>query len=809
MSDNLSKYVDGWFGTEREITVRPNPSFPFSNQPIPDKYSRTYNRMFQIVPANYSPKIINRTAYTNLLTYSQDLTNAAWTKGSSAAALSALTAPDGTVTLDSLLELAASAEHNVTQAATVTAAPTMMGAFGKSGLGRSFIRLAFTDSAAAVFYAYFNVAAGSIGALSAGVTAAIFPLANGDYWCTAKFTPAAGAGTFKTSLSADGVNANLSYAGDAAKGAYVWGCQVGALPTLGASGPASCGPYVATTTASRSVLAPDVDSKDPMAYMVGEGDPVLHTSDSGTVARQFERIPKQQIMPSSISISKPALSGTFPQVYGGFRVFQPDTTLLKYDIYSTVPVTGDSGPVTAGYPTGGTYTISFGGSTTGNLNYNDSAGTVQTALNALTSVSNRGGVTVSGTYNSVGGFVITFNDYASATANTAGLTPSGTGISYYVTPTNGGYTQSFLAQAALGGIADAGAVLTSSLTYDAGSGESTCTTQTGNMIQCLAYRTNGSANGGTFTLTYFGQTTAPLAYNANIETTEAAINAACSTLMALGAITVSKIYYYYHGGYGINVTVLVNPEITGGTWTFTIFGQTTGNLNWNDSLATISAAINGLSEVIERGGCVLYGTGFFAGQISFTFQFANLFASVSSGSLTPSPSTVSVSITDGVIGKAQKIVFSAITSSRSLYAVAHGITVGSTLYIKTDATYTLFPGTFSVPDSNTIIIAVTPGSIPATATAITEVGKGGKIGYAPGAASVRCLNTTEFYLPGVTPGVFTAADIPIPQNQSESGNLLPAIFAGAGTINYAVGQLTQYAGPILSIITTTVQAADL
>jgi hypothetical protein len=400
MSDSSTKYVDGYFAGEREITVRPNPKFPFSNYPTPDKYSRTYDRQFQVAPANYVPKITNRTAYTNLLTYSQDLTNAAWAKNSSAAALSTVLAPDGLASLDSLKELAATAEHNVTQAATVTAAPTMMGAFIKSGLGRRFVRLAFTDSAATVFYSYFDNTAGILGSASAGVTAAIFPLVNGDYWCIVKFTPAAGAGTFKASLSSDGVNANLSYAGDAAKGAYVWGCQLGALPTAGATGPAACGPYVSTTTAARSVLSPDVDPKDPMAYLVTEDDPVLQTSDTATVARMFARVPIQQIRGGSLSYSRPTLVNTYnalnsllvidySQVYspsfpsgGKFQlgvILDENTTKLYAPAVTAYRTTSPLG-------TAGTFTVAWGASVTAALAYNISDADLATAVGALASL---------------------------------------------------------------------------------------------------------------------------------------------------------------------------------------------------------------------------------------------------------------------------------------------------------------------------------------------------------------------------------------------------------------------------------------
>jgi hypothetical protein len=80
MPDQIQPYVDGWLGTERELTVIPVPQFPFRNNPTPDTYSRVYERQYQVQPKLFIPKIANRTAWTNLLTYSEQLDNAAWTK---------------------------------------------------------------------------------------------------------------------------------------------------------------------------------------------------------------------------------------------------------------------------------------------------------------------------------------------------------------------------------------------------------------------------------------------------------------------------------------------------------------------------------------------------------------------------------------------------------------------------------------------------------------------------------------------------------------------------------------------------------
>jgi hypothetical protein len=76
-------------------------------------------------------------------------------------------------------------------------------------------------------------------------------------------------------------------------------------------------------------------------------------------------------------------------------------------------------------PTGGTFTITYGGDTTSALAYNASASDVQTALNALASISSAGGVVV--TKSTSGPYRVTFNTAGARTdfsLSTVGLYPT-------------------------------------------------------------------------------------------------------------------------------------------------------------------------------------------------------------------------------------------------------------------------------------------------------------------------------------------------------------------------------------------------
>jgi hypothetical protein len=454
------------------------------------------------------------------------------------------------------------------------------------------------------------------------------------------------------------------------------------------------------------------DPENAGHYLLTESVPEIVQGDLATFRRTYSKIPLTQTVPDNLTIPKPELTGDFPQPIGEFLVFKPDETKAVYDAYTVKLVTSDSGPVVSIYPTGGTYTLTFAGNTTGAIAYNASSGTVQTALNALTSITNQGGVTVTGSYNTAGGLVVSFNSYASTTM-TSSLTVSSGTVYLYLTATNGGFTQNVIIQTT----------------------------------------TFGDITGGTFTLTIFGQTTAAIAYNA--------------------------------------------------------------------SAATVQSALNALSGVSNRGGCTIALYPGFGGpapttilastsQIIFTISFTNAVITANPASLTPVGSSVTPAITDGAVGRAQKITFVAGAAARTLYVSdGHDIESGGTIYIKADSTYYSGIADYTVTDTNTITLVGADSAAYNGAAVISEVGAL-TINYTPEPKQTRVKYRSDFYLPGVTPGIVTADDIPLLEYQGDPTTLLAAIFSGASTINYQVGGFKPYReSAMIERISTTLNPSQL
>lgn len=440
---------DGNYSTGFQVGP-PRITWPFLGNPTPDKYARLIDRDWAIIPANYVPAVANRTAYSNLLTYSEDFTNAAWT-------LTALSTPtvsianpaDGLLTANLLSETSANSEHRAAHAFTFTAVPTTFSVCVK-GLVRAFAYLRANDGTTD-FSGYFSLSgAGTVGTLGANTTGAIVALGDGWYRVSITFTPAAAAGNVYANVASGA--ATISYAGNTGDGLYMWGAQVEAA--------AFAGPYISTTTALRSILAPDLDPgdgvnpADPFAYLLSETTPMALDAATARAkfVRRWGRIPKPQAVGGSTPVSKPNIPSSFAYatryldgvaqtICNSFRfaeAYSVDGSSNAYfDVYSFIPSTAGA----QAQATGGTFTWTYKTSTAGPFNYNDSGVTIAAAINALASIISDGiNVQVINQLNTIPAILQVSknggNDFAAApTMNASSLTPAAAAYSDLTTNT--------------------------------------------------------------------------------------------------------------------------------------------------------------------------------------------------------------------------------------------------------------------------------------------------------------------------------------------------------------------------------------
>ncbi len=663
------------------------------------------------------------------------------------------------------------------------------------------------------------------------------------------------------------------------------------------------------------------DPADANAYLLEEGEPDLAEDGTQRTRCLFGHVPPTQTKPDNVGYSRPVVPGSGQgRNYGteadgnsGF-FYQPDTALDRFKAHSRRAIATDQGVANA--PTGGTYTLAFGANTTAGQAYNVVAATLKAALDGLASVTAYGGLaTLAGVYTDADGFLATFNNFAAGTVDASGvLAYPDSELQANVTTSNGGWTQqvaiqlvnSIIAAGTGDGSLLTGSSLTPTLPMSSGGRSITCSSLfavgtatpsigTGSLtggaglaggsneatgaelrVTFAATAATVGITGGTYTLTLYGQTTAPIAYNADVVTIKAALDLACTNATARGAIRVAAPYAGgplntgFNGNPALYFSVFITPTITGGsytltlfgdttgaiaynastatiqtalnalagvmargnctvsgagyalqidgsytlsflisfpdaaftggTYTLTLFGQTTAGIAHNSSLAAIQSALNALSEITDRGGAVVTGAGLSGQSISFTLTFsAAAFVGVSS--LTGTPSAVNVALVSGTNGRQQTIKLTASQVARLLtFTNPHGALAGEPMYFKMGSTYFLDRAdwTYISPTQISVDPAVAPWS---TNTGITE---GGKFqgDYAPGPADHRARAVHAFYLPGVTPGIATEDDIPEAAPPISDARYLDAIVNGDEYVTYAAGKLDVWHGPILVRITT-------
>jgi hypothetical protein len=169
----------------------------------------------------------------NLLTYSEQFDNAAWTKGNGTITPNAIASPDGTLTADKLVENTATGQHRVhkNSSGTTNANPYTVSFFAKAG-ERTKIYVGIAESPTFVRQgnAVFDLAAGTVASThsgnggATGSVAAITAFPNGWYRCS--YTLTLGGTDTTIFYDIDIYTSSISYTGDGTSGLYLWGAQL-------------------------------------------------------------------------------------------------------------------------------------------------------------------------------------------------------------------------------------------------------------------------------------------------------------------------------------------------------------------------------------------------------------------------------------------------------------------------------------------------------------------------------------------------------------------------------------------------------
>lgn len=214
------------------------------------------------------PSLLVEPQRTNLLTYSEQFDNAAWTKNNLNVTANATIAPNGTMTAEKIVGTAINATHialqqvpfsvNTVATCTIYAKAAELNFLYVGGLGRS--------PSANEGYVFFNLSNGTVGANDAGYTGSISNVGNGWYRLTVN-APSMPTSTLREfRIGVTNTNGMQSYLGDGTSGVFVWGAQLeaGAYPTS----------YIPTVASSVTRNA-DVISKTGISSLIDSQQGVL------------------------------------------------------------------------------------------------------------------------------------------------------------------------------------------------------------------------------------------------------------------------------------------------------------------------------------------------------------------------------------------------------------------------------------------------------------------------------------------------------------------------------------------------------
>jgi len=196
--------------------------------------------------------VIQFPSRTNLLTYSQQFDDAAWSKARASVTADTTVAPDGTTTADSLVEDTTNNSHPVYRTvASLANATAYTWSIFVAPLGRTSCNLAASNTAFGTpGNATFSLTgAGSVTA-SSGCTAAIQAVAGGFYRCSITLTTVASG---NGDVYIQPFNGGTNYLGNGAAAIAIWGAQLETGSTATA--------YIPTTTAAVTVALPRITNR--------------------------------------------------------------------------------------------------------------------------------------------------------------------------------------------------------------------------------------------------------------------------------------------------------------------------------------------------------------------------------------------------------------------------------------------------------------------------------------------------------------------------------------------------------------------
>ena len=253
---------------------------------------------FDYTPVTLAARgLLVESAGTNLLTYSEDFSNAIWSPGTSNGTITTNTtaAPDGNVTADTFTENAVGVVgHGPGRQVTFTTLTTYAISVYAKPNGRNWIYI-YVDPVrfGGAGYTFFNVSTGAVGVTLAGATAFTTLEANGFYRCTVIATTSGATGVGNYGIGTASADNTPTYLGDGVSGVYLWGASVVAesarssyIKTTTAAATRSADVALITNANAISDQCWIIRARTPRKLTAGAANTVFQVDDGGTNNRR-------------------------------------------------------------------------------------------------------------------------------------------------------------------------------------------------------------------------------------------------------------------------------------------------------------------------------------------------------------------------------------------------------------------------------------------------------------------------------------------------------------------------------------------
>lgn len=287
---------------------------------------------------------------TNLFLYSEDFTHAVWYTVNSTVTANAALAPDGTTTMDKLVEDTANNNHYLSVHATSVSPGEVyvQSWFAKKAERHWFrIRMGYTSDGVR---AWFDLQNGVIGTVDAGATAGMQHVGGGIYRCWLTHTAPAGAVSIVAQAFSQTQNNETTYTGDGTSGIYIWGAQIekGSYPTS----------YIPTTSAQVTRAADSVVSNNFDWFNQNEGTVVCSFAVNHLETTSAQVV--FNVSDGTVDNAYTLYARVFNNPYkGGYRVFSSGSSASSATFTSST-LERVTQKVAFGYQSGN-YGVSFNG----------------------------------------------------------------------------------------------------------------------------------------------------------------------------------------------------------------------------------------------------------------------------------------------------------------------------------------------------------------------------------------------------------------------------------------------------------------